>query len=236
MLLSKSKKTGIHNAKQLRQVDLFKELDDIKLWWIAQKTEAKFYSKGELVIEEGTLADGIFFVVDGHVKVCRTNREGRQIIIQILSEGEFFGEISLLDGESRSADIIAVNDVQILYLPKSTFMELLNNYPTISINLLTELATRMRKSAEQITWLTLSSAERRIGVVILKIAEESGTVFRNTVLIENFATQKDLSDMVGASRETVNSTLKSLEKDDMISRDGKSLIINNFSKFQKRYN
>ena len=181
MLLSKSKKTGIHNAKQLRQVDLFKELDDIKLWWIAQKTEAKFYSKGELVIEEGTLADGIFFVVDGHVKVCRTNREGRQIIIQILSEGEFFGEISLLDGESRSADIIAVNDVQILYLPKSTFMELLNNYPTISINLLTELATRMRKSAEQITWLTLSSAERRIGEVILKIAEESGTVYRNTV-------------------------------------------------------
>ena len=70
----------------------------------------------------------------------------------------------------------------------------------------------------------------------LKIAEESGTVFRNTVLIENFATQKDLSDMVGASRETVNTTLKSLEKDDMISRDGKSLIINDFSKFQKRYN
>lgn len=236
MMISRvTKKAGLHNVKQLRQVGLFDELDDLKLWWVAQKTKPQYYSKGDTIVSEGSVSDGVYFIVHGNVKVCRTNREGRSIIIGVLSEGEFFGEVSLLDGESRSADVIAVNDVHILYLPKRAFMNVLSSYPTVSFHLMTVLAIRMRKSSEHITWLTLSSAERRIGVCILKLAEESGTVFRNTILIENFVTQKDLSDMVGASRETVNATLRSLEDQDIISRDGKSLIINDFYAFKERY-
>ena len=149
----------------------------------------------------------------------------------MLASGDFFGEMSLLDGESRSANVVALENTKALTLNMEDFLTALEMYPKVAINLLRELAVRLRKSDEQIASLSLSDAERRIALSLLRIAEEQGIIHQGHVTVNPLPFQQDIANMAGTSRETVSRTYGLLEADGYIDRDGRKLVIMDYDRF-----
>ena len=174
-------------------------------------------------------------MLEGSVKVTRLSKDGREVILAMLNEGDFFGEMSLLDGESRSANVIALEKTEVLTLDRRDFLDVVNDYPQIAVMLLKELAGRLRKSDRQIASLSLSDAEKRIALCIIRFADEQGVIQNGKVSIPKTPIQQDIANMAGTSRETVSRALSILEKEDLIARNGRELMILDYKKFIKEF-
>jgi len=125
-----------------------------------------------MILMEDEFGDTFFAIIKGRVKINRIKEDGGEVIFALLDEGEFFGEMSLLDAEPRSANAIALEDTDVLILRRADFLDFLEKYPKVAISLLVELIQRIRKSDEQIESLSLSDAEHRIGMILIRLAEE----------------------------------------------------------------
>ena len=150
--------------KLLLNVPIFSNLDEKQISFIATKMRNKKYSKSDIILMEDEVGDTFFIILEGSVKVTRDSEDGREVILAVLSSGNFFGEISLLDGKTRSANAIALEKTSLMILKRNDFLQLLKEIPQISISLLSELAKRIRKTDEQVENLAFSDAEKRIGI------------------------------------------------------------------------
>ena len=219
----------------LQSVSIFWDLNENDLGHIADKMVAKHFENGNYIFLEDSEGEQCFFVLEGSVKVTRLSKDGREVILAMLNEGEFFGEMSLLDGESRSANVIALEKTKVLTLDRNDFIEVVNDYPQIAVQLLKELARRLRKSDRQIASLSLSDAEKRIALCIIRFADEQGVIQNGKVSIPKTPIQQDIANMAGTSRETVSRALGLLEKEDLIERNGRELMILDYKKFIKEF-
>ena len=222
-------------AQHLRNVPIFSDLKDGDLDIIAEKMVSRNYEKSQMILLEESQGETFFIIVSGAVKVTRVSDDGREVILAILGESDFFGEMSLLDGEGRSANIVANENAEVLTLSRSDFLDCLETYPKIAISLLEELAIRLRKSDQHIESLSLSDSEHRIAITIIRFADELGTIKNGQVRIKNLPYQQDIANMAGTSRETVSRTLKILEDKKLLQKDGKDLIIFNFDEFRQLF-
>ena len=221
--------------KLLQSVELFWDLKDEELGYISEKMVARKYEPGNYIFLEESDGEQCFFVVKGSVKVTRLSKDGREVILAMLNEGDFFGEMSLLDGKSRSANVIALEKTEVLTLNRKDFLIVLQEYPKIAIQLLKELASRLRKSDRQIASLSLSDAEKRIALCIIRFADERGIIRNGRVSIAKIPIQQDIANMAGTSRETGSRALTVLEKEQLIERSGRELIIIDYKKFIREF-
>ena len=219
----------------LRNVPIFTDLTDSDLTKIASKMVPRVYEKGQMILLEESTGETFFIITQGAVKVTRLSADGREVILAILGESDFFGEMSLLDGEGRSDNIVANEDAKVLTLSRNDFLDCLESYPKIAIALLEELATRLRKSDQQIESLSLSDSEHRIGIALIRLAGELGTIKQGHVTVKNLPYQQDIANMAGTSRETVSRTLKLLEDKKLVRRENRNLTIYNFDAFRQAF-
>ena len=219
----------------LRNVPIFTDLSDSDLNRIASKMVSRGYEKGQMILLEESTGETFFIITSGTVKVTRLSDDGREVILALLGGSDFFGEMSLLDGEGRSANIVANEDAEVMTLSRRDFLECLETYPKIAIALLEELAVRIRKSDQQIESLSLSDSEQRIGITLIRLAEERGTIKRGDVTVQNLPYQQDIANMAGTSRETVSRTLKLLEDKKLVKRNGGDITIFNFNTFRQSF-
>ena len=215
----------------LKSVSIFSDLSDSDLSSILDKMVQHTFKKGQIILMEDRIGKHCFFLTHGRVKITRLSSDGREVILALLGKGEFFGEMSLLDGEARSANVVALERTEALPLNVADFMNTLEIYPKVAINLLCELAVRLRKSDEQIANLSLSDAERRIAVSLIRLAEEQGTIHHGHVTIDPLPYQQDIANMAGTSRETVSRIYGLLTEDGYIHRDGRKLVIPDYDRF-----
>ncbi len=221
--------------KLLQSVSLFWDLTEEELGYISEKMVSKNYDAGQIILLEASEGEQCFFVTEGSVKITRLSKKGREAILAILSDGDFFGEMSLLDGEFRSANVVALDDTEVLTLNRNDFLLVLKKYPQIAIRLLKEMAHRLRKSDRQIASLSLSDAEKRIAMCILRIADEKGVIKKGQVSIPKIPIQQDIANMSGTSRETVSRAFKLFVKEGFVLRNGKELIIYDYNRFVKEF-
>ena len=219
----------------IQTVPLFSDLSEISLKVITDKMVARSYDKEKMILIEESAGETFFLISKGSVKITRMSDDGREVILAILGEGDFFGEMALLDGEGRSANVVALEDAEVLTLQRSDFLDILERFPKIAIHLLKELTTRIRHSDQQIESLSLSGAEQRIALVLIRLAEEMGQIKAGTVTIEHIPYQQDIANMAGTSRETVSRVYKMLEDKNHIVREGKTLKIIDFSTFSRQF-
>ena len=219
----------------IQTVPLFSDLSETSLKVITDKMVARSYGKEKMILIEESAGETFFLISEGTVKITRMSDNGREVILAILGEGDFFGEMALLDGEGRSANVVALEDAEVLTLQRSDFLDILERFPKIAIHLLKELTTRIRHSDQQIESLSLSGAEQRIALVLIRLAEEMGQIKEGTVTIEHIPYQQDIANMAGTSRETVSRVYKMLEDKNQIMREGKILKIIDFSLFSRQF-
>ena len=219
----------------LRNVPIFTDLTDSDLTKIASNMVPRVYEKGQMILLEESMGETFFIITQGAVKVTRLSADGREVILAMLGESDFFGEMSLLDGEGRSANIVANEYAKVLTLSRSDFLDCLESYPKIAIALLEELAIRLRKSDQQIESLSLSDSEHRIGITLIRLAGELGTIKQGHVTVKNLPYQQDIANMAGTSRETVSRTLKLLEDKKLVRRENRNLTIYNYDAFRQAF-
>jgi len=218
----------------LKNINIFNDLSDTGLKNIEDSFVLRKYPKGSMIILEEEYGDIVFIVKKGTIKITRVNDEGKEVILSLMGVYDIVGELSIIDGEARSANVLAQESCELYAITREDFLEILKNNFEVSLALMGELASRIRKSDQHIEALSLSDAEHRIGVSILNLAEEMGIIRQGRVTIENLPFQQDIANMSGTSRETVSRILKLFEDKNMLSKSGHKLIIPNYIDF-KRY-
>ena len=216
----------------LSTVSIFSELDQDSLDEVKKISTERKYPKGSMIILEEEYGDKLFIVKDGTVKITRVNDEGKEVILALLGSSEIFGEMAILDGESRSANVLAQENCILVVISSEDFIRILKSNFKVSFGLMSELAKKIRKSDLQIEALSLSDAEHRIGVSILSLAEDMGVIRNGKVTIQNLPFQQDIANMAGTSRETVSRVMKTFEDRNLILKEGHTVIIPDYLYFK----
>jgi CRP-like cAMP-binding protein len=219
----------------LKYVPIFSELNDATIEKISKIGIRKTFKKDSVVLYEHETGSALFVIVEGKVKISRVSDDGREVILTILNDSDFFGEMAILDGLSRSANVTAMEDSELFIIQRNDFIALLQTHPEISIALLKELTQRMRAADLKIKSLSLKDAEGKVATVILQLADDLGKIKNGTVEIEKLPLQHDLANMAGTSRETISRTLHSLVKKELIELKGSKLKIINYEKFKELF-
>ncbi len=209
----------------LRNVSLFESLDQQELEALSDVTFTRTFSKDNVIILAEEEGDTLFILKKGKVKVSIVSEGGREVILSLLGPGSVFGELSLLDGKPRSANVVATEETDLLMLRRADFLQLIYKTPQIATALLAELATRMRKTDRQIEGLDLLDVTSRISDTLLQLATEQGAETADGVTIESRPTHQELANMSGTTRETVSRVLKRLEGQGYINRNGRKITI-----------
>ena len=212
-------------ASFLRRVPLFDCLGDRELAALADLTFARTFEKGQLIILVDEPGDTLFIIRSGQVKVSLIHEDGREFILSLLTEGEVFGELALLDDEPRSANVVAFEETELLMLKRVDFLQLVQGIPAIAVALLEELASRLRRTDEQVGGLALLDVHTRVAKTILRLAADRGKETNDGVLIEQRPTHQQLANMAGTTRETVTRALRQLERDGYIVCRGREILI-----------
>jgi len=219
----------------LHRIPLFAELGEGEIGEVANCLKLKKYKKDTVVVLETNVGSTLFIIAKGKVKISRMSDNGKEVILAILGEGDFFGEMSLLDGLARSANVTTTKDSELYLLRRDDFLLLLEKKPQIAISLLRELALRLRKSDIQIKSLSLFDARGRVASALIQLAEEGGIIKDGVVQIPHLPSQKDLANIAGTSRETISRSLKQFISNGMIYRSKGKIHINNYEEFKRQF-
>ncbi len=161
--------------------------------------------------------------------------DGREVILSILGESDFFGEMAILDGLARSASVVAITKSELFMIHRRDFLKLLHDFPSVAIALLKELTMRLRKADAQIKSLSLKDASGRVANVVLQLADDIGKIRKGRVEIDELPLQQDLANMAGTSRETISRMIHSFIREGHLEIERGKLIINDYEKFKSRY-
>lgn len=217
----------------LQQIPLFSSLNKSELEAIDRVSITKVFPKEKIILLEDEDGDTLFIIKNGKVKVTTFSESGKEVIFSILNAGDFFGEMSLLDGKPRSATVVSMEDAQIQLIRRAEFYRLLEDHPHIALRLLEELASRLRKADERIESLAILDVTGRIAGILLQLAGDRGIINNREVLIKSRPTHQELANMVGTTRETVTRILKQLEDKNYIMMAGKDITILNVEQFKR---
>ncbi|MFO7526815.1 MAG: Crp/Fnr family transcriptional regulator [Ignavibacteriaceae bacterium] len=217
----------------LKQVPIFSDLNEESLTRVADSGVLQSFKKDSVILSEEEAGNALFVIASGKVKIVRSDSDDKEVILAILNESDFFGEMALLDGFNRSANVIAMQDSKLFIIQRNEFLDLLRKFPDVSIALLQELSTRLRASSMKIKALSLKDAEGKVATVLLQLADDIGKIKQGVVEIEKLPFQHELANMAGTSRETISRTLHSFAKKGLVELDGSKLRIIDYEKFQE---
>ena len=205
----------------LKNIPLFQELDDAECATIEGLAVDKAAPRGTTILGEGDDSDSLFIIVEGRVKVFIGDEDGREITLKLLGPGEFFGEMSLIDRQPRSASVWAMENTTLKVLSYQAFQDCLERSPAIGMNVMTALARRLRDADRKIANLALMDVYGRVAATLLELAIDTD----GKLVVGEKLSQQDIANMVGASREMVNRILKDLSERGFISIEAKQITI-----------
>jgi CRP/FNR family transcriptional regulator/CRP/FNR family cyclic AMP-dependent transcriptional regulator len=215
----------MEDRELLRTVPIFTELGDPDLEKLTGLATRKRYPKDGVVFFENEAGDSLFMIADGRVKVTILGDDGREIILSVLGPGEFFGEMSLLDNEPRSATTIAAEDAELLCLSRPDFEGVLRENPSIMATLIKVLSGRLRHANHQISTLALLDVYGRVARVLVELARDEGKRLKDGRIAFHRPTHQEMANRIGTTRETVTRMLKDLQRQNLIRVSGKEIVL-----------
>jgi len=204
----------------IEKVPLFAGLNPEDLEAIAAKANRQHFPKDSILVYEGQQPDSLYIIASGKCKVYVSDEEGRELTLDNLVPGHFFGELAIIDGSPRSATVEAIEKTSVLQITGREFQTYVNNSPRVMMNLLKELAERVRGVNEHIKDLALLDVYGRVARTLLRLARDV-----DGVLITDPITQQEIANMVGASREMVSRVLNNLRQDGYITISEKRVTL-----------
>jgi CRP/FNR family transcriptional regulator len=201
----------------LKNIKLFSSLTDEELEQICSRISVKEFKKNEVILFEEDVSNFMYIILFGKVKVVQSTEDGKEIILAFHHSEEFFGEISLIDGNTSPATVLADEECLIAIVSRKDFYTLLAEQSKILHTVLQILCSRLRKSWEQIQILNFRDARKRIKMLFLMFSHENCEKTPDGIVLNIKLTHQDIADMTGLARETVTRILSKLQHDGEIS-------------------
>jgi CRP/FNR family cyclic AMP-dependent transcriptional regulator len=187
---------------------LFRSLAAEEITSILKLAKERRFADGQTIFQKGEAGPSLMAVLDGRVRISSCSPEGKEVILSIVEPGQIFGEIALLDGQARSADATAAGDCTVLVIDRPEFNAFLERNPQITARLLSFLCQRLRGADEMIEEMAFLEVPGRLARLLLRLARSYGHRTDGGHRIGLKLAQQDLGNLIAASRESVNKTLR----------------------------
>jgi CRP-like cAMP-binding protein len=221
-------------AQCLRRCRLFRDLSADLVTAIVHSMARRRYRRSEVIFHQGDPGDALHIVARGRVKIVLTSAEGDEAIVATVRPGDFFGELTLIDGAPRSATATAVDPVETLVLARERFRQLLEANPVLRDNLEMGLAAEVRRMNEHVEELHFLDLEGRIASHLARLVERETPGARGAVELAFEYSQGDLAAMIGGARQSVNRVLRGLEREGLVRIEGDRLFISDVAALEAR--
>jgi CRP/FNR family cyclic AMP-dependent transcriptional regulator len=206
----------------LRNHSLFRELPAQVLEHLASYMKRRTFSRGSTIFAKGDPGTGLMGVLVGSVKISVASANGRDVVLNIIHEGEIFGEIALLDGHPRTADATAMSDCELMVIERRDFVPFLRSQPDVTLKILEILCSRLRWTSEQVQDVTFLNLPTRLAKALIRLSTDvDAAAPRGKVAI----TQRELSQIIGRSRESTNKQLRAWAKNGWIKLERGGLTV-----------
>jgi len=222
-------------ADLIKQIPLFNSLQDADVADLAAAARLKSLKPGQTLFHKGDEGTALYIVKHGTIKIVLPSRIGDEIIVTIITDGDFFGEMALLDGEPRSADAIAIDASQVLILRRQDFLRFLQSNVNAIKAILSLLSKRLRSTDELLEDTCFLSISVRLAKKLVDLAQTHGKKDNDGIQIELSLTQKELGDMIGATRESINKELRGLREKGLIRTQGNRIQIMDMEKLKRKF-
>jgi CRP/FNR family cyclic AMP-dependent transcriptional regulator len=215
--------TIIKDIAQMRQVPIFSRLSTPELESLRFKLKVRDIKKNMLFMRADTEGAEMFFLASGQVRVYRTGEKGREFTLALLDQGDFFGEIALLTGSPRTANVLATTRVILWELSRTDFIEHTRRFSGLPLFLAQSLANRLRLASGNLADIALLDVPHRIVRALEKMSLTHPLTRER--YIPKRPTHREIADMIGTSREVVSRCLKTFESKGIIRADGRELYL-----------
>ena len=213
--------TPVVSIVLLRNVPLFSMLPEGQLQLLTRVLSRKAYPKNSTIIAAGDATDAMYIVVSGRLKVIMSDKEGQEVILAILNQGEFFGEMGLIAQAPRSATVTTIEPCELLTITRADFTKCLQGNFDLTMNVIRGLVKRLREADEKIGSLALMDVYGRVARLLLEMAE---TIDGQKVVTKKL-TKRDIAKMIGASREMVSRVMKELQTSGRIEVRAREILL-----------
>ncbi len=212
--------TATHNI--LSRIYLFKDLSEDDIDELARQTTLKRFPKNSILVNEGDETDSLYIIESGKIKIYVGDEEGKELILTLHGPGDYFGEISLLDGAPRSASAMTLEESKLYIIKKRQFEAFLRSDPEICMRVMRGLTLRLRELTDSVRDLALIDVYGRIAKKLTSMANDED----GEMVISKKLTHKEIASMIGSSREMVSRIMKELSRGGYIIVEKDRMIIN----------
>lgn len=225
--MSESPATGRARMRELiRQVPIFNHLDPAQAADLERLGELREFPAGSVIVGQDDPGDALFVLVEGKVKVVLFGKQGREIILRIFkAPGDFFGEMSLLDDQPRSATVVAAERATLFVLSRAAFTAHVEAQPRTALRVLQEVSRRLRQADRVIGNLALLDVWGRVAGKLRELARSDGVEGEEGIVLKDRPTQTEIAAMVGTSRETVSRAMSEFTRRGFIQTSGKRMLL-----------
>jgi CRP/FNR family cyclic AMP-dependent transcriptional regulator len=216
-----------HNEKRqiFEQHFLFGKLSTDEIDSLIGYTRVEQYPAGREIFDKGSPGQSVMAVLRGSIKISSLSSDGKEIVFRIINGGKIFGEIAALDGEERSADAAAMTDCELLVLNRGDFLRMLEKRADLCMIMLRILCRRLRQTSEQVEDIMFRHLESRVAKALLQLAESVGVHGLHSKSVRLHVSQRELGNMAGGSRESINKILQDWHRQRLIDLGKASILI-----------
>ena len=208
------------------KIPLFSELNASEINAVAALATTHHFNKNNMIVQEGERGDALYIILKGSVKISSYSSDGREVILSLLEPGSFFGEMSLLDKQPRSATVTTLGATTVLQIRRNNFEHLLLKSPGLTMKLLTEVVYRLRRTSQILERISTMDVPHRLYNYLQEYCNRFAKQ-KNDQIVVRLPTHQLIADQLSTSRETISRAISALKKEGIISpiRNSREVII-----------
>jgi CRP-like cAMP-binding protein len=204
----------------------FAQLTRVDLEALLELSTQRQIKAKKLICEKGDPGNELFIIIAGKLKARTTSDDGREVILGFIEEGEIFGEMAIIDGLARSADVVAVQDSEFLVIERKDFLPFLEAHPSASLGIMKALTLRLRKVDGLLEDTRFLDLKARLAKTLLQLTQDHGrTVVGGGIRIDFKVSQEELGFIVGATRENVNKLVRAWVEEGVLETSQSTVIV-----------
>lgn len=211
----------------IKEFNSLKSLTRDELMRVSACKTGKFYKKGQIIFEEGEVLNGVYCVKSGVCKLTKLSENGKDQVVKLVVKGDLLGKRSLVSDQKTNLSAVALNDMEMCFIPKSEIIDDLSKNPKFTMDVLREMANDLRESDVSLVNMAQKSVKRRMAEILMYIHDNFGT--DNEGYLSIVLSREDYASIVGTATESAIRILSQFKKEDLISTKGKHIKIEDYN-------
>ena len=209
----------------LKKSDIFSKLKQEEFEAISGLFDLKKYKNNEAIFLEGDTSDNFYLVATGSVKVLKHTVMGKDIILEMMSPGDVFGGVAVLDKKPYPASAEAMEAASVIKISRIDLLKIMEEYPVLKLEIVRYFSDKLRDAHEMLKNIATERVERRVASLLLKLSEKVGVADGEFIRIDFPLTRQEIAEMVGTTVETCIRTMSKFQKDGLVKSSNHRIMI-----------